>query len=323
MTRVKVENLVVVKDSENVDVSFLWHLLWFTISDVKISREQLEQIFTDIGIPEKYLPNPISPRDAFRRATKMIEFKREPKEGEQQTYTNILVREVSSNRERIIRQIVREVVDSKNVTLSYDPIAQLTLRNETLEARYLTHSSNITDYEIDIIDSIPDLYENAKENYNGKNVRDIIKNILYECNPVSVRPSGGVYFVPYKYTDTVENLKTFARELANFSITETRTQMFSVPVIDTQEQRDMVEDSLENQVISGSISLINEMKELVSQGNRRITQYLAEQYIDKVKALKNLVTEYEDMLESQAIKARENLNLAMAQAMKLLEEVEA
>ncbi|MGB9661367.1 MAG: DUF6744 family protein [Moorellaceae bacterium] len=319
---VQVERLIAV-DGKEYNIKFLGQLLWFTITDLRVTLEQLKGAFRRTGIDESYLPKPINPRDAFRKASTMAEVKGYPLgEGKK---LNLLVREVKQEKDLIIRQLVREVVDAKNVRLEYLPVAKLELsgeKGEHLEIRDMINGKNLYPIERKTLDNICVNYEREKENYNGQNVRDIIMRVLRNCNPVAVRPSGGVYFVPKQYRPTVDSLKELVRLLNTHKVTTYNCEMWSVPVVDAEEQRAMVRQNLEEQVMAESKALLEELADLLKAEHIKIRTKTAQKYIEQVRTLAQMVREYEDLLDTKITTVKANLDLVKAQAMALLEKAE-
>lgn len=315
------ENLVAVQEAPIADqaVTFLGRLLWFTISDMRVTHQQLREAFVLAGVDEKYLPKPISPRDAFRRATKEAEAKRLELPEQDGKYLNLLVREVTMNAKTITRQMVREVVDSKNVRLEYKPVAALVLEGEQLSTHKLTE--DLYGPEIAALSKIIHDFEVSKSAYNGRNVRELVTKVLYDCRTVAVRPSGGVYFAPQEYEETVLALQRLVKSLGDYSATSEKSRMWSIPVIDAEDHREMLATSLDDQVASESKSLIDEMARLL-RSERKITEATAKQYVDKTKGLREMIAKYEDMLQEQMTSAQANMEAALQQAMALMQKVE-
>lgn len=319
---VRVDNLIAVNGAK-VEIKFLGHLLWFTITDLRVTLEQLQEAFRQVGLDEAYLPKPINPRDAFRKATSKAEVKAYPlEEGKR---LNLLVREVKCDKDLLIRQVVREVVDAKNVRLEYLPIANLRLmgnQGEKVEVVPFIARDNLYPAERSVLGSIEADYEAEKVSYNGQNVRDLIMRVLRNCHPVAVRPSGGVYFIPEAYEATVESLKALVRLLNGYKITGYSCELWSVPVVDAEEQRAMVKQNLEEQVMAESKALLEELTGLLKAENVKIRTKTAQKYIEQVRALAAMVKEYEDLLDTKITTVRANLDLVKAQAMALLEKAE-
>ncbi len=314
-----VENLKAVETAGPEDI--LGYLVWYTVAETSITREQLERIFDMVALDKKLLPKPISPRDAFRRAVKIAEIPKTALGGGQ--FENILVREVRATKTELVEQVVREIVDSNNKRLEYLPVQEMTLTGE--ESSYNSHTMALQNtLEEKAIGGITEAFATACTHYSSRHVRDLVFDVLNTCQPVNVRPSGGVYFTPRTFGETVDNLKEFARALAPFSVGNRETRFWAIPVINGVEEKAMVEESLEDQVESESQRMINEITKLVeNQGNgRTITQALAQQYIERAQNLRKLVEDYKTGLEMEAAKSETNLEVALRAARMLLTQVE-
>lgn len=309
---ININNLRAINSSK-VEVSFLGKLLWFSLPEILISLPELHDVFKKDSIDEKFLPKPICARDAFRRATKLAESKKIRLDEER--HLNLLVREISSTPDRIVRQMVREVVDSKNERLEYLPI--VTFIQEKNDMDYQSHGV-LYQEEQEAIEKVVNGFDLFKEKYTSQTVRAIVMDILETCSPVAVRPSGGVYFTPETYSDQVKNLQNLVTDLSPFCCDNAKTDFHTVPVIDVDEQRDMVNQSLEEQVKSDSLQLIDEIAEIIKSG-RKVSQSTAVKYVEEVKALKGKVKEYEEMLETEIENVQETMNLALEAAKKLLD----
>lgn len=315
---ISLNNLIAIHDKK-YEVSFLGRLLWFSIPELKVSLDELQSLFQKNLIDEKYLPNPISPRDAFRRATKMAELKRVNLD--QECYFNLLVRPVAEDSEKITRHIVREIVDSKNVRLSYQPIVTLihTMDKNNIDSfDYQTHDV-LHPAEQEALNKALAGYVECKEKYNAQNIRTLIMAILSTCSPVAVRPSGGVYFSPESYSFDIQNLQNLVLDLGQYCLdSNDKTDFRTVPVIDVGDQRDMINKSLQEEIKNDSFSLINEISEILKSG-RKVYQNTAIGYIDKVHDLKAKVKEYEALLETEVCNVQSNMELALEAAKKLLD----
>lgn len=308
--------VAVEKAHEDFKINFLGNLVWFSLSDLRINRDHLQLAFFEAGIDESLLPKPINPRDAFRRATKVAEIK-ESLDGDRTL--NLLVREVKNESDKMIRHVVREIVDKQNVRLEYTPIVELILEGDTLKLQPL---ELLYDVERDIVRALYEEFNIAKDHYGYTHIRKVIMDILETTSPVSVRPSGGVYFVPLQYEPTLRSLQTLINRLRDYSVaTTTRSRMDMIPVIDASERREMIEESLEDQVKKESESLIAEMSQLIS-GERKVSIKTAQGYVERVRKLGALITEYEQLLETQLSEAQSHREIAMRQAMALLEKTE-
>jgi len=314
---VRVENLKAIEGGKAVEIEYLGCLTWTTVSDIlSIPTEDLKKAVEDVGL-EKFMPRPILPQHAFRRVTKMFECQKQP-HGEG-TYINLLVREVKMGAGEVVRQLIREVVDGKNVRLDYKTVVQMEIKEGRLAVFSLIPKGDLIPAEAAAIEKLPQMMEDAMNHFDGTHVRYMIDVALKTCDPVSVRPSGGVHFIPQKHVGTIESMKQLCRQLNSY---QGNVRMWSIPVIDAEEHREMIEEGLEEQVIAGSLRIIDEMKKIMEQPDRKVTPKLAQGYAQRVRDLKDLVTQYEEFLEIQAVQARENLELARLQAVRFLEITE-
>jgi hypothetical protein len=320
MARVpKTSDLIAVEKALNVEVKYLGALAWYSISDCLITRNQLAERLSQAGLEERFLPGELNIRDAFRRACHAGERKREP--AGDNNFVNILIRQVKADSRDMVVQVVKEVVDAKNIRLSYEPMVELTLLDGEITVRELVDVLP-EDIAINAAYAIVNRFQVVKNHYEGYHIRDLVMRVLRECDPVAVRPSGGVYFVPQVHEEKLQALKSFVNSLAEYSVTSNTSSMWSIPVIDVEEHRQMIRVSLEEQVNAESERLISEMTEIIKSG-KTIRQKTAKQYIDRVRNLARLVKDYKDLLETKSIRAESNLEFALIEAQKLLMNAEA
>lgn len=312
-----VERLAVI-DKPAEDTRFLGQLVWYTVTDLEITRMELERIFANVGLDQNHLPNEIKPVDAFRRATSAVEAKRLPHAKDQ--FINLLVREVCANDSEVVRHLVREVVDSNNVRLHYQEVATFSLSRADGKMKVFPWPP-ATEAERAACAEAQTFYEKFRNSYNGRHLREVVHDILETTGPVAVRPSGGVYFVPQQHERTVEQLKALVERLANYGTTGQRSKLYTVPVIDLVEQRKMVEESLVDQVSKESHAIIAEATEILKSG-KTVTTVLARTLAERTRKLAGLTAQYEELLEQELTTVRSTLELARMQATALLGKVD-
>lgn len=330
-------------EGDKEPTEYLGWLVWYSSSDVRIMRDELEEALKKSGLDAKYLPGPINARDAFRRASTIEVDKRFPLEGNR--FLNLLVREVTTGKreetqpvqtgrktrsdnkpDELVRQVVREIVDARNRRLDYRPVAQLTLEEDgRVTTTYLTQSTDgkidLYQQERDLLRQVVDDYKVNQEHYSGQHIRMLTKEVLGDTRPVAVRPTGGVYFVRREFEPIVSSLKTLLNDHINPKTETRRTKLYRVPVIDSEEQRANVQESLEEQVKTETKSLIEEMGEILKE-HKAITKGRAQQYMERARALTSMVNEYEELLESELVGTKALLDATRQQAATLLRRVE-
>jgi hypothetical protein len=71
--------------------------------------------------------------------------------------------------------------------------------------------------------------------------------IIKSMSPTLVRPSGAVYFIPYAHADMVQKMEILSKELAAYGITDYESAFESIPLIDADKTRALVEVRFEEQ----------------------------------------------------------------------------
>lgn len=326
------------------EVEFLGHLLWYSLAETRITRENLLEALENAGVAEEFAPKPISPRDAFRRATASLEVIKVPivlssespankpakliqdthDEDETPTgYANIMVRDVASDSDHIVRQVVREEVDSENVRLSYEPVAQIQMNGDDhLSAFALPgKESDLLSAERGLLRDVRKRFEYECKHYDSGAVRRIVSAVLKEGSPLNMKASGGVYFISRDHEMVTDSVVRLVGELKDYATTSKTSTVMPVPMVDGDEYRDALAESLDEQVERQSRSLIHEMSRIL-KGSSKITDARQKEFVDRVRDLSGVVGEYEQLLEREIEGARTNLDLARKEAMSLLQKVE-
>jgi hypothetical protein len=208
------------REAKSADVSLLGYLVWFSVSEMEVGRDDLLGATLDSGLGERFAPGEISPRDAFRRATSSLGRSRVPVLasastrlfGDEKRHANLLVRDVRTNGDNLIRQLVREVVDSKGATLAHEAVVQFEL-SPTGKLRIFVKHRPLLAQEEEIVAEAGAAFEKAKVHHDSGAVRRTVSCALSECSPVALRASGGVYFVPRSHEAQVRAVERFVGEL--------------------------------------------------------------------------------------------------------------
>lgn len=313
---IAVENLVALENA-NEHTTFLGNLVWYTINDLRVPEDVMKSALESTGL-EKNMPRKINPRDAFRRASTRAGVN--GMKVEEGVFLNLMVREVKQDKDEIVRQLVRELVDGNRVRLEYEPIATMTLHEQT--GFHISHDTyDLSEIERGVLQKISDDFLVNCHHYDGNCVRGIVNDVLGEAMSVAVRPSGGVNFVPQTHTHQLDALKDFIEIVSAYTVSGNPCKMWRVPVINAEEQRDMVRSSLEDQVTAQADSLMNEMADALS-GSRKITQKFTQNLLHRAQKVIESITEYESLLESKVDVAQSRMELVKRQVMSIMERVE-
>lgn len=225
----------------------LGSLFWYSISQQLISRERLKRTFDEAAMDQRWLPNPIRPADAFRRATWDVQKKLKKVETPTATiFLNFLIREVYSDHKRVQRNIVIEQVDKKGRKLAYNPTATVIEFNKESGSISISASrtmdwgeQNAKELALDA----KDRFETYCRHYDAQTLRAMVKKVLASLSPTAVRPSGGVYFVPRHHQNELDRVVDLVSRLEG-------SEAFAVPLFNTKSNRGIVNSKLREDVLS-------------------------------------------------------------------------
>ncbi len=339
---------------------FMGHLLQISVADTHLTRDALGEALGAAGFDEAetedLMPKNLSDRGAFRKAASRAEAasRRVPLNGPGGPYANVLVREVkaggggdvTSVGEEIVRHVVREVVDSDQVTLSYAPVIEVELGPpdpnqpapkdgvrrrppkvsvRKLSASHATAHAGLLAAEDGAVERLLSDYEFTRLHYDTDAVRRLLMGSLTRggCYPVSMRGSGGLYFVLRTGEESVRRTVTLAGELAARGVSRSTkgsgyVQAVAIPFVDESEYRDVVAVSLEDQVKKESGELLEDIR-AVLKGEAKLSPRRKSELVERVRALSKNVKEYETVLKTEISGARSSLELAGAAALQMMD----
>jgi hypothetical protein len=239
-------------------------LFWATIRELRVDPTALQHIL-NYTIGKEYMPTPLTPRDAFRRATDKLAKKGiELADG---TTLNLLVRSIRNSGEHLVRHLVREIVDANNRRLEYTAIIEFTIDHGGMPANRRICPS-LKPAEVPSLTEFAGYFHQETSGYSARFIRLVIQDFLKSVQALTVRPSGGVYFIPAFHWTQVEALKRFILDLAQYQESGP-SRAFTVPIVSDAEQREMVEISLQDQVEKASQEMMREAKTIITTATKK------------------------------------------------------
>ena len=293
----------------------LGNLLFTNLIDMRIPVADLISIFQSNNIPDSYVRT-ISEADAFRRASSSIK-NRILLLNAATEKVRIEVDEVKSDSEGIKRIIGIKKVDEVAEDISYQPVGEIIFNrtNNLCTATPLFAPGDI-DYQAirDLCDEVENKYQDWSVYHNKDTVRNIINRIISDTHPVNLMPTGLCKFIPQTSTDLLYNLKQALIEMQSYASTPTmsRNIMEIIPVIDTEEQRNLIEKNFTAEITDELFSFTQELKDVL-QKKQVLSTRTANAYIEKFNILKAKAKEYESLLgiyvDSIYIQIKDSLDL--------------
>lgn len=298
--------------------SFIGVMLYYEFRQPRATHADLEKYFVDLGLVEEFLPPEIKPVDAFRRATG-ADAKMHYSLSENE-HVELFVKEVDSDKDAVRRHIVRVVRDTKGKKLDYETVGEANYYRASRAAKRKgvggeSVKFNIIDRKLssleqdkvrEFVKEMQDDYAFFRVHYYTQAIRDMVRNYVESLNAIKVRSSGSVYFVHRSRWDVINRLV----ELVNQKIGH-GCRIHTVPLIDTEYQRDMLSEAYQDEVegavdkLLGKIARINEKH----ASNVPVKQYskLSEEW----QELTDRSREYTDIFASKQDRAATALEMAM------------
>ena len=276
----------------------LGNLLFTNLIDMRIPVADLISIFQSNNIPDSYVRT-ISEADAFRRASSSIK-NRILLLNSATEKVRVEVDEVKSDYEGIKRIIGVKKVDEVAEDISYQPVGEIIFnRTNNLCTATPLFAPGDVDYQAirDLCDEVENKYQDWSVYHNKDTVRNIINRIISDTHPVNLMPTGLCKFIPQTSTDLLYNLKQALMEMQSYASTPTmsRNIMEIIPVIDTEEQRNLIEKNFTAEITDELFSFTQELKDVL-QKKQVLSTRTANAYIEKFNILKAKAKEYESLL---------------------------
>lgn len=279
----------------------LGNLLFTNLIDMQIADSDLSAIFQKNSIPEHYVKK-ISPSDAFRRASSSIKNRILYIAGSNgNDKVRVEIDEVKCDTDSIKRIIGIKKVDEINEDITYEAVGEIVFNRtgNTCVATPLMASTDVNYQPFrDLCDEVEDKYSEWSVYHNKDTIRNIINRIITDTHPVNLMPTGLCKFVPSSSTDLLYHLK---EALTDMSLYRAKTALSGdnimeiIPVIDTEEQRTLIEKNFTAEITEELFEFTQELKEVLSK-KQTLSTRTATAYIEKFNILRNKAKEYESLL---------------------------
>lgn len=278
----------------------LGNLLFTNLIDMKIPATDLTGIFKSNNIPESYVKD-ISQADAFRRASSSIKNRILYVTGANgNDKVRIEIDEIKSDVDGIKRIIGIKRVNEVSEDITYEPVGEILFNRTGGTCVATPHlAPGDADYQQyrDLCDEVENKYADWSVYHNKDTVRNIINRIIADTHPVNLMPTGLCKFIPQTSTDLLYNLKEALKEMSMYASTPTmsRNIMEIIPVIDTEEQRELIEKNFTAEITDELFDFTQELRNILTQ-RQSLSVRSATAYIEKFNLLRNKAKEYESLL---------------------------
>lgn len=324
------------------DAVMLGFFTYFTISedeDAPVEHSVLERAFDDLGLNPSFLPAPNRPVDAFKKATRDAEAKGGTRGGEHLELAdgrrmNLLVRDVANTKEKVVRHLVRELVDPAGVRLAYETVGEAVFYHAELVSttgrrkptghllRVSINYDELTEPEKPKMERVRERiiagYEHDCRYIDGMKLRAMVRDYVLYLNAVQLKP--GVYFVHKSRSEEMRKLIALCDLLKNGS------SMVAHPMVDLPAMREEVLEKFEAEAETRVAALCDDIANAMSS-QTRITTDTLERFRTRYRQLTAKATEYTSTLglaqERTAIHLERAMTKLIALQDKLIEDESA
>ena len=277
----------------------LGNLLYYSLSEVKITEQELFDIFTQNQLPVDYIRK-ISAPDAFRRASSSVKntnlYMTDVNTG-LTVKLKVEVDEVKSDDTGIKRIIGVKSIDEKNEDISYIPVATVEFfRDNEAVAAYVDPAYSTNQDICDLCDAIENRYAEWSVYHTKDTIRNTILRIINDTHPVSLTPTGLCKFIPRSHTDLLYSLKEALADMEHFCQNSGEHNFMEIiPVINTEEQQDLIKNASARELKEELHGFTQELKDVL-QARQTLPARTVSSYLERFKTLSDKVSDYEGLL---------------------------
>lgn len=277
----------------------LGNLLYYSLSDMKIKEQELFDLFMQNQLSVDYIRK-ISAPDAFRRASSSIKnttlFITDSTTGTT-IKTKVEVDEVKSDETGIKRIIGIKAINEQDEDISYVPVAVLEFDRSTNSAIYdidVYYKSN--NDIVDLCNDVINRYNEWSVYHTKDTIRNTILRIINDTHPVALTPTGLCKFVPRSHSDLLYSLKEALKDMEQYCQNSgDHNFMEIIPVINTEEQQDLIKDASTRELKEELFGFTQELKDVLV-ARQTLPSRTVSSYLERFKTLSEKVNDYESLL---------------------------
>jgi hypothetical protein len=274
----------------------LGDLCWWSLAEARIDRQQLEEKWKPTGLPPELLPEPPTVEKALKVAVREC----------QVGLADRLIRVARDDEEAVVFGIVKEIKhDDGTLTYQQEARVSLDLIRSTLSLDTPTH---------DVSASIKERFEALHNTHTPDDVRRTITRTLASFSAVTLRESGGIYWVPAPHAKAVRKLQGAIESIGS-------SRFYLLPVHDSADANRTLGDVAKKSLEEELDELKGEVQKFLCSPPER-TSTLVRRF-DAFEGLRARAQLYRDILKVQVQDMDGQLDQLTASVEKLLAEKNA
>ena len=265
----------------------LGKIVYFSLSDVMIDREKLQEICDSMGIPYSGGVRQTD-ANAFRRATSDLYDRLKDSEHIFKVYC----RDNEKSGDTLSRELVKETLDAS--TNRYVKLANIQYQSSTGRLLMMNPEYDPLVSPYPYFRKAEELFKKYKRCAGRKHIETLTSNLLDAMQAVKINIYGRLYFVPYTHMEQVSLFEDFVEVLNENNLSSNPLTVNSMHVMDNEKQRKKMAVEF-YQSVRKEIALYQEKVEyLLSSGSR--SPSIMYRWVNKIDALEGKKQEYESVL---------------------------
>lgn len=278
-------NQLIAVTENSADV--LGKIVYFSLSDVMIDREKLQEICTSMGIPYSGGVRQTD-TNAFRRATSDLYDRLKDSEHIFKVYC----RDNEKNGDLLSRELVKETLDAS--TNRYIKLANIQYQGSTGQLQLTNPEYDPLVSPYPYFHKAEELFEKYKRCAGRKHIETLTSNLLDAMQAVKINIHGRLYFVPCSHMEKVSLFEDFVEELNANNLSSNPLTVNSMHVMDNEKQRKKMAVEF-YQSVRKEIELYQAKVEYLLSSESRSPSIMY-RWINKIDALEGKKREYESVL---------------------------
>jgi hypothetical protein len=285
--------------TENGEDKMMGCLFWYTIGGCVIPIEELKKKWRDLGLDEDFMPKDPRMTDAFMTATKDIECDERVLIGDQEAVVTYRVESMKGS--ETARHVIR-IVKSKDKDKQYEAVDigkwEINKHNGEITSQEFTTDIQLRNKFKQMTIHLEEKYHELMTNFTENDIRTALRSMIYKMPYIMLRPSGAVYFVPKECVETIKKMSLLMKWInEKYSKTSFKSEMWYVPV--QQENRDMIYEKFQDDVLSRINDMLNDIADIVKDPDRKIYPSKYKSYCDEFEHLVQTYVRYKEMLDDE------------------------
>lgn len=287
----------------------LGYATWYTIgSDFMLPREWLLSRMNDLDLPEWMAPTKVTPRSAFSRTREFLiipELSEAQIDGSTVTFE---AKSPSGKSDTIFVTAETFVSGGEDEEGDYRQIKLGTFHYNS-EKKSISPRPNM-----DVLDEgtpmfnawmqfqkrALELFETHQQGHTGRDIQKMVgRFVSHWTDTIKLRPGGAVYFVPATYESSLEAMKQIVEGCNRYKDRGKEIRFDRVPVVDEEEEREMVERQARAWVEDEVESELSDAMETIADSEEEVVEEVIDVVQDNLEEADDMTAQYNMLLDTK------------------------